>query len=253
MTLISDWYARIGEFNYIEEWYKWPQSPCLVNFTDSPERIRQWISERISLEDSYLGYHADSITYDLNMSDSEWATLCVPFAFDIPSDLSVYSVIGMDDDGVTLMLNQEFETVANTPYLVNSRSSNISLSGELVPTYSNLTNGILTGTLADVYAPFGSYVLQKLNDNTGFYRVNQDNYIKVLANKAYLTISTTTTPDYLRIPDNSQGIEDVQIDEVNNIDNSYYDYSGRRLSHKPLSGLFIEHNSNGTSRLIIKK
>ena len=54
LSIVDDWYARVGNENYDTEWLHWPDSPCRTAYSDSRERIGQWISERIELEDAYL-------------------------------------------------------------------------------------------------------------------------------------------------------------------------------------------------------
>ena len=52
---------------------------------------------------------------------------------------------------------------------------------------------LLTGTAYGMYAPEGSYVLQKQNEQLGFFRVNESSKIRVGAGKAYLTLPVTAS------------------------------------------------------------
>ncbi len=251
MDRVNDWYGRVGEDNYAEEWSKWPESPCYANFTDSPERVEGWINDRIAYEDKYLEYAPDTLDYTLSVTKAEWATLCLPFAYEIPDGMKVYTVSGVDDDEVTLLLDEVTTPLANEPYLINAAEGTYELSGEAVAQADDedFVNGLLTGTLTETYAPADSYVLQYLNDVTGFYHVSTSGTIKVGANRAYLTTSSSAKLGHFRISDGITSINTMQTeaesDEVFNI-------WGQRQDNAK-KGLMIKRMPDGSYRKIIIK
>lgn len=254
MSVVNDWYSRIGNENYDEEYLRWPQSPCVANFSDGLDRIEQWISERINLEDSYLGYEGDYANYTLAVTECEWATVCVPFAFEIPADMEVYTVQDVEEDGLSLVLEKQEFTTANKPYLVHAPKSAYLLSGEFVDASddNSLVNGLLTGTYSSIIAPQYSYVLQYLDGVTGFYRVPSDNYLSVSANHAYLTVPSTVSKAHFRLSGDDSVIEQVGLDGYSANGQLYYDISGRRIG-KPAEGLNLMHSADGSVQKIYIK
>ena len=252
MDLVNNWYQRIGEDNYAAEWAKWPESPCVKNFTDSPERIEGWISDRIALEDRYLGYATETVSYTLSVSDAKWATLCLPFAFEIPDDMKVYSVTGVAEDGVSLVLEEVSTPLPYTPYLINAPQADYVLSGEevLATGDESLTNGLLSGTLEDIYAPADSYVLQYLNELLGFYHVSTENTMPVSANRAYLTIRTNAKYGHFRIPDNTTSIRSIM--NVGEEGEQTFNLWGQK-SEDNENGFFVKRMPDGSRRKVFIK
>jgi hypothetical protein len=225
-----------------------------MNDEETLDRVRMWIKDRIDLEDVYLSYKVEQDSYDLSVGNAEWATICVPFSFQIPVDLDVYTVSDISEDGKSLVLDLEAETMANKPYLVHGQEGVYNLAGDIVigspsePGY--LCNGLLYGTLNDMYAPAGDYVMQKLNDQLGFYRVDSDNTVLITGNHAYLHIDSDRKMAAFRIQDASPtGID--QVDDANAPEMLYNVY-GQRLT-TPGFGLNILKSSNGSIRKILRK
>ena len=253
MDLVNDWYQRIGDANYAEEWAKWADGPCVTNFTDSPERVESWLNDRIALEDRYLGYLTDSISYELTISKNEWTTICLPFAFEVPDDMKVYSVTDVAEDGISLVLEEVSNPLPFTPYLINAPQGNYTLSGEEITASGeeSLTNGLLTGTLVNTYAPAGSYVLQSLNEVLGFYHVSIDRMMPVGAYRAYLTVPTNARFGHFRIANNTTSIKSIlNEDEMNE---QTFNLWGQRSADSE-NGFFIKRMPDGSHRkAFIKK
>ncbi len=252
MDLVNGWYQRIGEDNYAAEWAKWPESPCVTGFTDSPNRVEKWVNDRIALEDRYLGYATDSVSYTMSVSKAEWATLCLPFAFEVPADMKVYSVTGVADDGVSLVFEEVMSPLPYTPYLINAPQGDYLLEGEAMLATGNetLVNGLLTGTLEDVYAPAGTYVLQDLNDVLGFYHVSTDETMTVGANRAYLTIPSTAKYGHFRIPDHSTSIHSIMTESEEG--EQTFNLWGQTSANQE-GGFFIKRMPDGSHRKIFIK
>ena len=247
-SLVNKWQERIGKENYGEEWETWPGSPCLTSFSESTERFEKWVSDRIALEDYYLDYTPTS--YKLTISSAEWATVCMPFAFEVPAELELYTVSEINSDNSTLILNATTTPNAYEPYLVHGPAGDYSLySIDTATTQEgDLTNGLLTGCIIDTYAPLNSFVLQQQNGTVGFYRVNKDNELLIPAYHAYLNI-VKPTQSHFRI-DNTTDFTINQHLDSDQI--SIYNNWGVKIDHLT-SGINIVHQPNDSCKIIFIK
>ena len=57
---LADWTARIGQANYALEYERWPNSPCILNYNDSVDRVRKWLTVEIANMDKV--YHYEHMT-----------------------------------------------------------------------------------------------------------------------------------------------------------------------------------------------
>lgn len=53
---LEDWTARIGVGNYELEYERWPRSPCILNYNDSVDRVRKWLTIEIANMDNVYHY-----------------------------------------------------------------------------------------------------------------------------------------------------------------------------------------------------
>ena len=61
LSKLADWTARIGVDNYELEYERWPNSPCILNYTDSIYRVKRWLEVEIANMDRVYRYSpADS-------------------------------------------------------------------------------------------------------------------------------------------------------------------------------------------------
>lgn len=232
ILLFSRWINRIGIKNYDEEWRKWTESPIRYGEQESLDRIKKWIEDRINLDDIFLGYKVEPTTYNLEISEAEWATVCVPFDYQIPDQLNLYTVIDIESDDKTIDLVQESSGIANKPYLVNGPKGSYLLTGNIVigsPSEKDyLKNGLLWGTQTDIFAPMGSYVLQNNNDLLAFYLVDSETTIPITAYHAYL-MTNDDAGRLLRFRIN----DDVYVRSIDSDNNNIpirYNYIGVRVS-----------------------
>lgn len=224
---------------------------------DNASRVQKWISERLILEDDYLKYNAPlQETYDLYVSSVGEATVCVPFTFDIPEGIKLYSITGVDE--YNNLIREEVTTpIANKPYLVVGTPGTYTISGTyeegdpLAEDY--MANGLLWGTYSTVFVPKGGYVLQA-NNNGGasFALVTKNDYIALGANKAYLEIPPLgqAKPHSLEDAENvSTAISEIMLE--NNIETeSIYNISGVRTNNLK-SGVNIVRYKNGKTKKVI--
>lgn len=249
VSKFQNWIDRVGSDNYDEEWNKWTESPCVLNSNESLQRYTQWVDERIALEDAYLNYNVAS--YDLAIGDAKWATICVPFGFEIPSNIAVYSVSEVDKNAEKILLQRiEGKTDANKPYLVKAQKKGVyRLSGRERKAIDNPTNGLLVGTYSNIYVPSGCYVMQYVNNNIGFYYVTTDNTISLGANRAYLCMPSDVANVRSFNIETNENV--VSIEDVSNSysDKTIYSVTGVKLDDTQ-RGINIIKASDGN---VIKK
>ena len=124
----------------------------------------------------------------LNITEAGWATLILPFEAEVPENVTAYTcgAVGEVQDGVaTLTLAEAEKLEANTPYILQGAVGTYSFKGLSVATEDSYTVGLLTGTLVDMLAKEGTYVLQNQDSGVGFYRV-QTTQPEIGAYRAYL-------------------------------------------------------------------
>lgn len=251
MSIVNSWSDRIESDDYANEWSKWSESPV----ADNAERIDTWVTQRLALEDEYLGY----TTYDLIVTSAEWATICVPFAFEVPENMSVYSADGILEDGKTLAMTNTNKPEANKPYLVHANEGTYNLSGVKVDADEEaddyLCNGYMVGSYSDIYVPKDDYVLQNQATGVGFYRVTDDNQIRLKANRAYISKAILPVAykasSSLRISiENYTDITDFVFD-VNSEIESIYSVNGIK-KNLLTPGLNIVKQKNGKISKVVK-
>ena len=232
-----------------------------LGYTDNIIRVLNWIDKRLGFEDEFLCYTipSESLTsYTLQITNAEWATICVPFAFDIPDGLSVYTVTGAKGDNSALEKEEILtKTEANKPYLIKGIPGFYHLTGyaeeadkDDVETY--LHNRLLQGTYLVTLAPEGSYVLQNQAGKLGFYLVQTDE-LTVPKNRAWLMLPAN------KARQRALFFNDEKVTAIEPIENHgkevierYYDLNGSPLI-KVRRGVNIVRNINGgVTKFVLK-
>lgn len=213
-----------------------------------------------------------SEAYTLTVSAAECATLILPYATTIPDDVTCcYTVAHISGSSTVTATPVETTTLeANTPVLVNASAGTHKFNrSERKPSSEGNTEKTGTGThttdaLTGVYSDSeitftteniestyaNTYILNKINENVGFYKAA--NGLKVGANRAYLTATNVPDTGEARslsiVFDDGEttGVTDVRS-KMEEVKDDYFDLSGRRVAH-PTKGLYI---MNG-KKIIIK-
>ena len=173
-------------------------------------------------------------------ADVNWATFISPFAVSLKDldEVEAFTVSETDDDVLTLAAVEDDVIPANTPVILYraTTGSNYSpsLSGWGTACATEYKYGLLTGRYETGYIPAGSYGLQK-NGEVAFYLVENDDEIKVGANRAYLTVeSGARTAYFFNGEDNETAISSLSEtttalqDLLNGAD--IYDLNGRKVN-----------------------
>lgn len=197
---------------------------------------------------SLISIDPGTITHTITIREAGWATLCVPFSFQIPSGMKVYTAQNIDVNSQCLILEPVTTSVANKPYLVNGKAGNYTISGNYTASTNPLTNGLLVGTTADTYAPINTYVLQYIDNTIGFFHVSKENKILIPALHAYLTSGNIEQQGPIRIPAETETNTIHNITNKNNISNIRYSLFGLPCDETS-SGFKISQQIDGTFRV----
>ena len=180
-------------------------------------------------------FTADAATYTRDLGTAGAATLCLPFAAAIPDGVTAYTLeYSSGDKAAATLVNTTIP--ANTPVLLNgSGEKTFSGSGAVSASATNVV-GSLTGVFASESVPTNSYVLQKQDDNVGFYKVNTD--ITIPPFRAYLTADADAR-GFIGIDEMSPtGVNEVKVNKAVAKTGKIYNLNGQIVS-KPTKGLYI--------------
>ena len=224
---------------------------------DSLTRMGHYLPIHIAALDSWMHYKFESqpMSYSLNISTAEWTTLCLPFSFDVPDNIKLYSVTGMREDG-TLSLVQTATPEANKPYLVRGEAGTYILSGYTEEANEQsedyLRNNLLQGCHIGKYAPKDTYVLQNQNGKVAFYRVEENGKVHVGEHKAWLVPDkeALTRQFSFNLDEKATGLVEITDKQTGRM--NIYSADGRLVTH-PVKGLNIIKYTNGkTKKMIVK-
>ena len=174
----------------------------------------------------YTNWYLEEVTtLPVTISAAGYATLYAPVALTIPANVVAYKVV-INEDGVHLDLTEIETTIpANTAVILEGEAGtyNFAIDGSNSDAAISST---LTGVLAPIAAPNGSYILQNQGGKVGFYLVDtEEAQPNVPAFRAYLTTSSPVKAFYFGDVETAikSVMDGVAADEV-------YDLSGRKIS-----------------------
>lgn len=131
--------------------------------------------------------------YELTITEAQAATLCLPYKAKIPEGAYVFTIKGVDGNGI-IVTERLTETVpANKPVLVKGKEGvYIFVPCGGCEASGDLTNGLLTGTYeSEITVPQGSYILS-FKDKVLHFRKSNGKNQKIRAYHAYLTVPQAT-------------------------------------------------------------
>ena len=173
-------------------------------------------------------------SYTANISEAKYATLCLPFNFTIPEDVTAYTGEATND-GVTLT-PIEGVVHANTGVIIYSETPGTYTFTGSAETPATIGKNDLVGVTETTTIPEGSYILALDTDDTAkFFEIDPTDK-ELAAYKAYLTIPDGITPSKalaIRRGD-ATGIRTIEAQAVN----QYFDLMGRKVQN-PERGIYI--------------
>ncbi len=167
-------------------------------------------------------------------------TLCIPYAATIPDGVKAYTLTYAGGNVVTAA-QVEGTIPANTPVLLNG-SGEVTFTGSgAVDADATNVAGALTGVFQSAYVPQNSFVLQRQDENVGFYKVDADNKIKATPFRAYLTASSSARCLNIQFEEETTSINDkIRAKSEKMANSSYFDLQGRRVEQLK-SGIYVKN------------
>ena len=162
----------------------------------------------------------------------KYGTFIAPFKANKPENVTLYSV--EEVNGSTLKLEEATEIAANTPYIVYADEEETIT--ETLQAYGTATKdtyeaGLLVGTLLGGTMTLGTdcHLLQKNNDEVGFYQCEAGVNYKLGANRAYLKYPTQAGVKAFFFGEENQTTAITTLSELMNGKAEIYDLNGRKL------------------------
>ncbi len=187
---------------------------------------------------------ANSAAYKRTIAASQYATIILPFAAELPEDVNAYELNAKTTNGsdVALIFKKVDAFEANKPYLINAESDideitadNVSVS--FAPATAATDGYQLQGTYQNV-ADVTGYVLKNAATDATFYKSNGAN---VPAFHCYLTATSGARSIKVMFDDATTGIREATADELHQILGTY-SIDGRQLKQGAVSlqpGIYV--------------
>lgn len=171
----------------------------------------------------------------INTTVAGWGTLMLPFGgLEVPAVVKAYTCAAVDDKSLTLETVSALE--ANKPYIIEG-AWNETVSGDALGAALTYTEGLLTGTYADMDAINETYILQKQDEKVGFFQVDTNEaQPKVRANRAYLTVPSSAGVKAFYLGGVADAIQNVFTKVAAG---EIYDLAGRKVQKMQKGGVYI--------------
>ena len=186
--------------------------------------------------------------YNLVIGSAGASTFVFPFTTDgLPSGVKAYD---LTFDGSVITATEVSKITADKPVLINAEAGTYKFESKLgwwesvnYSTHTETTNGALTGvyntSLPFSYVPQNAYVLQNGAEGLGFYKVDEENTIKITSFRAYLTAPASARMLNIVYADNdATAINEVK--DGKSVNENVYSISGQRVE-KATKGLYIKN------------
>ena len=160
--------------------------------------------------------------------------------------VKAYMVTGIGSDNVLTLEEVQPPVLPGIPLIYHNTTDKDLYEDASTCCFNNepVTDNMLQTSYNDgTYAPKGTYVLQtkKSTGVTAFYRVKEDNQIKIKDFHCYLKVPSAEAAPQFNLPlDNgTTGIDSVESDGSFEGDGKIYDLSGRRVSEMQKGQVYI--------------
>lgn len=190
--------------------------------------------KRIGVQSIYYGAderRESEITWitPVSVTSAKYATFYAPVDVDFTGN--AVSAYAATFDGEYVQLAPVTTVPAGTAVVVKAEAAGTYVVNETTDAVLGATNELLAATV-DVVADGTQYVLAKVDDVVGFYKVNTGSTIA--AGKGYMVFETAVKPFYAFGEDDATGISGIVADENAVI----YNLAGQRVS-KAVKGINI--------------
>lgn len=220
---------------------------------------------------AHANFKANSVSYNRNLSSStsKWYTLCLPFAYNTPTNFTAYQLKSATDNYVEI--EEITGTIAaGTPIIfkfidgIDGDKKNIKISATDAEIENDPGMASTTGIDCQLCGTYQKMIFSSQDYNTFIiYKDKLMNPAKMRENNnattvglkpfhAYMTMTSQASPKFFSIGSGDE--ETTAIDLLNSVatdDAEYYDINGRRIN-APVKGVNIVRRGNKTMKLIIK-
>ena len=170
VSKLENWIARIGQSNYVLEYERWPDSPCFVNYNDSADRVRKWLTVQIANMDNLYGYVSEadlSNTRMLNLEKSGGAVNEIhnSDALSLQYQINQLALAVLMNTMKHYQDREEFLTYISAMYQSLADSGNLTYMGATVASSNEIGNmlaDVLSGT--DSGEVYESEIPEELKD-----------------------------------------------------------------------------------------
>lgn len=222
------------------------------NFVISDFNLVKAASQTLTLPSAtqYAAGTYPTVELDRTFTTTNWATVCVPFAFDKSNfEVKELSDITVTGDHISMTLSDvTSDIVAGKPYLVKAKSNGYTLTATDVMVGASVQNTSIT---EDGYTVIykGTYEETSLNatddgnawfvSSNNLYHVNSD--VTVGAYRAYFTVTAPSPSSVKGMSfdfDGETGISNLSVNDNLNKNEAIYNLAGQRVQ-KAQKGLYI--------------
>ena len=250
-------YYKIGDEEKVELFGKSLQTTKSLDLSDDNNFV------------AHAPFKAKSVSYKRNLSSStsKWYTLCLPFAYDTPSNFNAYQLMSATDNYVEI--EEITGTIAaGTPIIfkfINGDDKKINITANDAEIENDPGMASTTGIDCQLYGTYQKMIFSSQDYNTFIiYKDKLMNPAKMKEKNtkvtkvglkpfhAYMTMTSQASPKFFSIGSGDE--ETTAIDLLNSVatdDAEYYDISGKRID-APVKGVNIVRRGNKTMKLIIK-
>ncbi len=220
---------------------------------------------------AHAPFKAKSVSYTRNniKSDSKWYTLCLPFAYNTPTNFTAYQLKSATSDSVEI---EEItgEIAAGTPIIFKFKDDadkNIYITKSNADIENDPGMASTTEDDCRLYGTYQKKIFSSQDYNTFIiYKDRLMNPAKMKEKNtkvttvglkpfhAYMTMTSQTGASAKSFSIGSGDEETTAIDLLNSVatdDAEYYDINGKRID-TPVKGVNIVRRGNKTMKLIIK-
>ena len=217
---------------------------------------------------AHAPFKANLVSYSRNLSSStsKWYTLCLPFAYNTPTNFTAYQLKSATSDSVEI---EEItgEIAAGTPIIFKFKDDadkNIYITKSNADIENDPGMASTTEDDCRLYGTYQKKIFSSQDYNTFIiYKDKLMNPAKMLQNNrvttvglkpfhAYMTMTSQASAKSFSIGSGDE--ETTAIDLLNSVatdDAEYYDINGKRID-TPVKGVNIVRRGNKTMKLIIK-
>ncbi len=179
------------------------------------------------------------------VTPKQWGAICLPYAYNIPDGVKLYSIAGITSDYQQLCLEEVTQTEAGIPYLywTEQQEAIFFYTGEEAKTAGRGNNNLRGHFMLYSQAPVGYYILKNGVWTRLTVRESVDNYSAMISKVSTMTVLDDWTGVTMPI----EGADDEmtvieRITTKNPADGPVYDLNGRKVNGSQSKGILIRKN-----------